>query len=159
LQRRNLASHKPPTKKMTSIDFYICESTDTDIRNILACRLSEKACHSKLETFIHTQTNEHSEEIDKLLWTFKKQSFIPHQLYDHENPENQHQPILIGHDTEPEKNFDLLINLDSNIPNFFSRFNRVIEIVTNDEEQRELSRKHYTFYKDRGYIINTHNIK
>lgn len=144
---------------MTSIDFYISESTDISIRNLLACRLSEKACHSNAATFIHTQTEQHSQEIDKLLWTFKEHSFIPHQLYNHEDSERQHHPILIGHDVEPEKNFDLLINLDTRIPEFYGRFNRVIEIVTNDKEQRDLSRKHYTFYKDRGYIINTHNIK
>lgn len=144
---------------MTSIDFYISESTDTSIRDLLACRLSEKACHTNAATFIHTQTEQHSQEIDKLLWTFKEHSFIPHQLYNHEESEKQHHPVLIGHDIEPEKNFDLLINLDSKIPDFYSRFNRVIEIVTNDKQQRDLSRKHYTFYKDRGYIINTHNIK
>jgi len=144
---------------MTSIDFYISESTDIKVRDLLACRLSEKACHSNTATFIHTQTDEHSQLLDKLLWTFKEHSFIPHQLYNHEDATKQELPVLIGHDVEPEKNFDLLINLDNKIPGFFSRFERVIEIVTNDEQQRELSRKHYTFYKDRGYIINTHNLK
>jgi len=144
---------------MTSVDFYISESTDIQVRNILACRLSEKACYSNAATFIHTQTENHSQEIDKLLWTFKEHSFIPHQLYNHEESTKHEHPILIGHDVEPEKNFDILINLDNKIPEFYSRFNRVIEIVTNDAKQRDLSRKHYTFYKDRGYIINTHNIK
>ncbi len=144
---------------MTSIDFYISESSDISIRDQLACRLSEKASHSRLATFIHTQTEQHGQEIDKLLWTFKEQSFIPHQLYNSEKSSQRTAPILIGHDIEPEKNFDLLINLDNKIPAFFGRFNRVIEIVTNNEGQRDLSRKHYTFYNDRGYIINTHNIK
>jgi len=144
---------------MTSIDFYIAESNDTSIREMLACRLSEKACHSNTTTFIHTQTEEHSMQLNKLLWNFKEHSFIPHTLYNHEDAEKQAHPVLIGHDIEPEKNFDLLINLDSKIPDFYSRFKRVIEIVTHNDEQRELSRKHYKFYKDRGYIINTHNIK
>ncbi len=144
---------------MTSIDFYISESTDISIRDLLACRLSEKACHTNASAFINTQTEEHSQQLDKLLWTFKEQSFIPHQLYNHEDALKHEHPVLIGHDVEPEKNFDLLINLDNEIPEFYSRFKRVIEIVTNDEQQRALSRKHYTFYKDRGYIVNTHNIK
>lgn len=149
---------------MTTIDFYISDSADASVRNLLACRLSEKACHSRLATFIHTQSEQHSLEMDKLLWTFKKKSFIPHQLYTDKEPNLQYAssqtaPVLIGNNTEPEKNFDLLINLDNKIPAFFGRFNRVIEIVTNETKQRDLSRKHYTFYKDRGYIINTHNIK
>jgi len=144
---------------MTSIDFYISESSESNVRDLLACRLSEKASHNKLATFIHTRTQQHSDEMDKLLWTYKKHSFIPHQLYNDVDVSQASQSILIGHDTEPETNFDLLINLDNQIPAFYSRFNRVIEIVTNQSEQRELSRKHYTFYKDRGYIINTHNIK
>ena len=143
---------------MTSIDFYISDASDTTIRHSLACRLSEKACHSQLATYIHTQTEQHSDEIDKLLWSFSKHSFIPHQRYSEDKIDDIILPVLIGNDIEPETNLDLLINLDNKIPAFFSRFNRVIEIVTNDEEQRKLSRKHYTFYKDRGYIINTHNI-
>lgn len=143
---------------MTSIDFYISDAKDASERYSLACRLCEKACNANLKTFIHTQSEQHSDEIDKLLWTYKEQSFIPHHLYHHEDAHKNNHPVLIGHDSEPEINVDLLINLDNSIPNFFSRFNRVIEIVTNDTKQRDLSRKHYTFYKDRGYIINTHNI-
>ncbi len=144
---------------MTSIDFYISESTDTSIRELLACRLSEKACQTNATTFIHTRTEEHSLQLDKLLWDFKEHSFIPHKLYNHEGAEKHPHPVLIGHDVEPEKNFDLLINLDDKIPDFYSRFKRVIEIVSNDKKQRVRSRQHYKFYKDRGYIINTHNIK
>ena len=144
---------------MTSIDFYISESTYTRIRELLACRLSEKACQTNAATYIHTQTEQHSQQLDKLLWNFKEHSFIPHKLYHHENTEKHPQPVLIGHNIEPEKNFDLLINLDNKIPDFYSRFKRVIEIVSNDKEQRDLSRQHYKFYKDRGYHINTHHIK
>ncbi len=144
---------------MTSIDFYISESNDSSIRDLLACRLSEKACQSNAATFIHTQTEQHSLQLDKLLWSFKEHSFIPHKLYNDKDGEKHAQPVLIGHDIEPEKNLDLLINLDNKIPDFYGRFNRVIEIVSNDKKQRDLSRQHYKFYKDRGYIINTHNIK
>jgi len=144
---------------MTSIDFYISDSSDSAIRHRLACRLTEKACHSNLATYIHTQSEQQSDELDSLLWTFNKQSFIPHERYLTDTVNKTKLPVLIGNDNEPETNLDLLINLDNKIPAFFSRFNRVIEIVTNDEDQRKLSRKHYTFYKDRGYIINTHNIK
>ncbi len=144
---------------MTSIDFYISESPDTGICNMLACRLSEKACQTRTSTFIHTQTEEHSQQLDKLLWSFKQQSFIPHKIYHQDDTDKHLHPVLIGHNVEPETNLDLLINLDNEIPDFYSRFNRVIEIVSNNEHQRERSRQHYKFYKDRGYIINTHTIK
>jgi len=36
---------------------------------------------------------------------------------------------------------------------FFSRFERVIEIVTQDENDARLGRERYSFYKDRGYEL------
>ena len=43
------------------------------------------------------------------------------------------------------------MNLAGDIPPFFSRYERVIEIVTQDPATTEAGRDHYRFYRDRGY--------
>ncbi|RLA09844.1 MAG: DNA polymerase III subunit chi, partial [Gammaproteobacteria bacterium] len=36
------------------------------------------------------------------------------------------------------------------------QFERVIELVTEDNKQQ--AREHYSFYKERGYPLNHHNL-
>jgi DNA polymerase III subunit chi len=51
--------------------------------------------------------------------------------------------------------YDLLINLDEQWPPFFARFERLVEIVGTDEDNKALARQRYKFYKERGYPLNT----
>ena len=44
------------------------------------------------------------------------------------------------------------------VPEFFSRFERVAELVENDEQQRHHGRERFRFYKERGYPLQTHNV-
>ena len=67
-------------------------------------------------------------------------------------------PVLIGHADAPEGLNQVLINLDMAVPLFFSRFERVVEIVNQDEIQRQQARERFKFYRDRGYDLHTHNL-
>jgi len=59
---------------------------------------------------------------------------------------------------EPVVHEQLLINLNAQCPAVFSRFERVIEIVSTDDADRELARERYRFYRDRGYEIRNHDM-
>ncbi|MCF6217968.1 MAG: DNA polymerase III subunit chi [Gammaproteobacteria bacterium] len=140
---------------MTQVDFYILKNPPDDGLTLLTCRLAEKAYHKGHYTYIHTTDQAQSQLIDDLLWRFREESFIPHcQLL---NEEDQAQ-VMIGYDREPPLDFDLLINLAGEVPLFFSRFVRVVEVVGCDEEQKLLARERFRFYRDRGYPLNSHNI-
>jgi DNA polymerase-3 subunit chi len=61
-------------------------------------------------------------------------------------------PVVIGRD-ENFPHSELLISLHNVCLPFFSRFERVIEIVSQDDEDAKLGRDRYKFYKDRGYEL------
>jgi DNA polymerase-3 subunit chi len=42
---------------------------------------------------------------------------------------------------------------------FFSRFERVIEIVGCDDEDARLGRSRYSFYRDRGYALRHFDLR
>ena len=67
-------------------------------------------------------------------------------------------PVIVDHATEPVIHEDVLINLRDETPAFFSRFHRLIEIVTGDEGDRKRARERFRFYRDRGYQIVTHDL-
>lgn len=141
---------------MTRIDFYITDSDQKSSRALLACRLAEKAYSLKNQIYIYTPDKLQAKELDDLLWTYRAGSFVPHQQL--ETQDDQACPVLIGHAEAPEGLNQVLINMDTAVPLFFSRFERVVEIVNQDETQRQQARDRFKFYRDRGYDLHTHNL-
>ncbi|HHH44154.1 MAG TPA: DNA polymerase III subunit chi [Gammaproteobacteria bacterium] len=142
---------------MTEVDFYLLKDDSAQARVQFACRLADKAYRLGNRVFIHTQSAEQTEQLDKLLWTFQQNSFVPHERYQAGQPVSS--PVQLAHDAEPDADSDVLINLAADVPLFFSRFERVAELVDGSEPVRRQGRKRYSFYKDRGYPLRTHEIK
>lgn len=139
---------------MTRIDFYVGKTSSLQARLLLACKVVVKAHQQNLHTYIHTDDPTTSARLDDLLWTFHDLSFIPHALA----PDNNDVRVLIGHAHEPMENCDLLINLSNEVPEFFSRFERLAEIIDQEEPILLAGRKRYQFYRDRGYNLEYHQL-
>ena len=67
-------------------------------------------------------------------------------------------PVIIGHGEPPDTCHDVLVSLVTDVPPFFSRFERVLEVVDNTEDNRTQARERYRFYRDRGYQLETHEL-
>ncbi|MEX2488905.1 MAG: DNA polymerase III subunit chi [Pseudomonadales bacterium] len=144
---------------MTRIDFYQIDSDEAPLT--FACRLIDKVYRRGHRIFVYAASESQATELDELLWTFRADRFVPHEL---QVPAGglpgtgAAAPIQISHHGEPEHQ-DVLVNLSSQVPDFFSRFDRVAEVVPLDENSRDAARKNYKFYKDRGYILHYHQMK
>lgn len=137
---------------MTRIDFYQLGQSKHTAEG-LVCKLCQKAYESKQRVLLLTDSPQQSQRFDQLLWTHDDVSFLPH---DQQEQEGFITPILINHEAEPRGDRDLLINLSEEIPLFFAQFERVIELVTEDNKSH--ARSHYSYYKDRGYPLNHHTL-
>ncbi len=145
---------------MTRVDFYVLEDAGEAARERFACRLAEKAYRLENRVFVHAGSSAAARRMDSLLWTFRDASFVPHVL---DGPELEPAlagatPVRIGAGDEPDFEAELLVNLADEVPLFFSRFDRVAEIVPADAEARAAMRERYRFYRDRGYDMETHKI-
>jgi len=137
---------------MTRIDFY----TKVDNKLRFAGKLCAKALAQKLRVNVYAPDSKVAERFDRLLWTDNALSFIPHCRA--EDPLAAETPVLI-HTQEGDLLDDaLLINLDPAWPPFFSRFERVIEIVGTEPEDAAAARERFRFYRDRGYAMQTHDM-
>ena len=141
---------------MTRVDFYVLKDPSDTACALFACRLTEKAVQQGHQVFINTESALQLLQLDDLLWTFRSGSFLPHAVDSGEDSGDF--PVLLGHEREPSNSHDVLVNLSNEVPPFFSRFNRVAELVGGSETQRAEARNRYRFYKDRGYTLNTHEI-
>ncbi len=135
---------------MTRVDFYIVEKPGDD-RFGVACRLAQKAYEAGQRAHLHVADAAQATRLDELLWTFRQGSFIPHAVAG--SPEAEAAPLVIGHGGEPDAPYQLLFNLAGDVPPFFSRFERVIEVIGDTPQEVSEGRERYRFYRDRGYPL------
>ncbi len=146
---------------MTQVDFYILQENNTANREQFACRVVEKAYRLGYQVYIHTHDPQQATRVDNLLWTFNQGSFIPHGVEG--DPVSTDAPVVIGHTAELQdqnhsQQRQVLINLAPDVPLFFSSFDRVAEVIDQQQENKTSGRERYRFYRDRGYPLENHNI-
>ncbi len=139
---------------MTRIDFYLLSGASGDAV-AASCRLCEKAVDANKRIYVFASDATLANQLDGALWSFRQNSFIAHESYRGEAIEEPQPPILIGDLEPPASHHDILINLGTQVPDWFSSFDRVLEIVAQDEAQRAQSRTRFRFYRERGYELNT----
>lgn len=137
---------------MTRIDFY----TDADDRLRVACRLAAKAVAQNLRVLVYVRDGNVAAAIDRLLWTTPAIAFVPHVMAEHRLAGET--PVVIARGDAQAAHDDVLVNLDREWPPSFARFQRLVEIVSRDEEDKHAARERYRFYRDRGYEIRTHSL-
>jgi DNA polymerase-3 subunit chi len=137
---------------MTQIDFY----TNVDDKLHTACRIVAKAHGLGHKTFVCCPDPETAQRFDRLLWTTPPTSFIPHCASG--DALVAMTPVIVDHRGDEPVHDQLLLNLRNEWPPYFGRFERLIEIVSVDPEDRRTARDRYKFYRDRGYEIRTHDL-
>ena len=137
---------------MTQIDFYV------HVANKLQtlCTLAAKALARDVRMMVLTPDAETTEQVDRLLWSQPSIGFLPHCRAHHRLAPLT--PIIVDHLADPVVHEQLLVNLCPDSPAVFSRFERLIEIVSLDEADRTMARARFRFYRDRGYEIRTHDL-
>lgn len=145
---------------MTRVDFYILPEAGgpADSRVLTACKLSEKAVAQGLKVYVNAPEPALADDFDGALWSFRQGGFVAHERCAGGALEEPLPPVLIGAGEPPASHHGVMVNLGAEVPAFFSRFERVVEIVGGDAQQRAKSRERFKFYRDRGYPLQTHNL-
>jgi DNA polymerase III subunit chi len=129
---------------MTYIDFYFnVENKFKKIHEVL-----EREIFRKRKIFISVNDLNSAEALSNFLYTYSPSSFLPHAIGRQEEKASIH--IDWDHKSVTD---DFIINLKSEISPSFSRYLRLIEIVSQNEEDKKTARDRLKFYRDRGYEI------
>ena len=137
---------------MTRVDFYFNAPGKAEV----AHKLASKTFQAGQQALVYTLASQRGQELDGLFWTAQPLSFLPHVRCGH--PLARQTPVLIGGEPDELASADVLINLEDETPAFFSRFARVMEIVTTDPADRERARARLRFFRERGYAVETHDL-
>ncbi len=142
---------------MTRVDFYILpeQGDASDSAVMTACKLCDKAVNAGFHVYAHVPDSALATHFDGALWSFRQGSFIAHER-NIDQPSAPLPPVLIGDTEPPDTHLQILLNLGLEVPECFSRFERVLEIVAGDNHARTKSRERFKFYRDRGYELKTY---
>ncbi|QCP48567.1 DNA polymerase III subunit chi [Trinickia violacea] len=134
---------------MTRIDFH----TNVGDSLLYACRLARKAYQAGQPLVVLAEPAR-LRAFDERLWTFSPLDFIPHCMAD--NALAKETPVVLTSDLESAPHHQILLNLGATVPAQFARFERLLEVIGNAQDELVAGRERYRFYRDRGYALNNY---
>jgi DNA polymerase-3 subunit chi len=134
---------------MTRIDFH----SNVGDSLLYACRLARKAYQAGQPTIVLAEPPR-LRAFDEQLWTFSPLDFVPHCYAD--SPLAAQTPIVLSASVDHVPHYQVLLNLGAEVPAQFARFERLLEVVGNAQDELSAGRERYRFYRDRGYALNNY---
>ena len=137
---------------MTTIDFY----THCADRHEVAAKLVAKAWAQHGNVRVLTEDAAETDAFDRFLWQVPATGFAPHCRL--ASPLAAETPIIVDHAQEHSGPAVVLINLHPSPPPFFSRFERLADIVGAGDRWVASGRERWRYYQTRGYELRPHNL-
>jgi DNA polymerase-3 subunit chi len=145
-----------PATAAPRIDFHF----NVEHRLHYACRVVRKARAAGKTVLAWTADADRLARFDAALWTFSALDFIPHVYAN--APLAEATPVLLSTTPLPAGNSQVLLVLDDGpAPDFaawFAQFERVIDVVSRDEAERQHARARFKLYRDQGLSPTHHDM-
>lgn len=135
---------------MTRIDFH----TNVPDKVAYACRLVRKAWAANNRVVLMAEDDAQLAELNAAMWTFSATDFLPHVLAGDALAAST--PIILTDNDEaelPHTHKELLVNLSRRAPGLVAQFERMIEVISSDEDDAAAGRKRYVAYKQQDYPL------
>ena len=138
--------------------FYILNSKD-DI-NHSTCKIIGKFYEAGKKILVSSKDSILIDDLNKLLWTFEQLSFIPHSTGKDYDPLTPVLLIETGYknDSIIKKDYNIFINLDDKAKTDYHDYEIVVELVSDNEHQKNLSRDKYLYYKNNKINVKHENL-
>ena len=115
-------------------------------------KLLEKVQGAGLKAVVKVGSEDHMGELNEALWSFTKQSFLPHGTKKNKFPE--HQPIYLTTGDENPAGATVLVLVDSMESDKLDKYDRCLEMFDGtDQEAVTAARVRWKTYKETGYDL------
>ena len=128
--------------------------------NLSVCKIIKKYYNDGYKIVVKSNDQEFIDNINKLLWTFEQLVFIPHSTNIEYDPTT---PVLLyknnyKNDSIIEKDYNVILNIDTVLDITDNGYEIIIEIVSHDENKKAISREKYLYYKKNNLDVRHENI-
>ena len=117
---------------------------------------SKRLDRSAQQVAVFVPVAELADRLDKQLWLQPAGSFVPHCRAG--SPLAGETPIVLSDSLTSLGAHQLLLNLSDDVPPEFSRFDEVVEIVSQSGPDKLPARDRFKFYRERGYELHNQDI-
>ena len=139
---------------MTSVAFHF----NAPAKLAYACRLLRKAASSG-STVAVLGDEVTLAKLDEQLWSFSALDFVPHgRIGSLSEQQLSLTPIWLCTNAAEGQSRQVLVNLTAAVPAGFEIFERVIEVVGQDEADRQSARLRWKHYSDQLIAIVRHDL-
>ena len=141
---------------MPRADFYLIDKPRfRDDPLLLVCELAKKAFAAEQPTLILARSREQADALDEKLWAFDADAFVPHQVVGDGDDDAVCAVLIVPPGLQtPDRR--MVINLrDECAPGLFER---VLEVVPADADERLGSRERWKTYKQAGFDVAKHDM-
>lgn len=123
-----------------------------------ACRLARKAVGSGAKVVL-IASEDAVARLDADLWALSATEFVPHCVAMAAGAVQARSPVvLVTHAEQAPEHNGVLVNLTNTVPEGFERFDRLIEVVSTDADDRGVARGRWRYYTEQGYAITRHDL-
>ncbi|MDH0545440.1 DNA polymerase III subunit chi [Achromobacter xylosoxidans] len=146
---------------MTRIDF----AFGAPDRLRMACQVVRKRYLAGQRLVVYCKEGSRLAAFDRMLWAFDDTSFVPHVLAN--DPLAAETPVVLTAgdpwqaaqaavaDGQPQP---WLLNLDDACPPGFDAFERLLEIVSDDPDDKQAARQRRRAYQGAGHTPQSHDL-
>ena len=140
---------------MSQANFYILDSNSDDEMLLFCCRLAKKILGQNYRILIHSEHASQQEKLDKLLWEFQPDSYLPHAAIDTDVFRNNKDiPIGLSSGGAINTGFEVLVNLSPQPPPGFEGFDRFIQVIDQIPERLAPGRALFAKLKKQAFEVN-----
>ncbi len=142
---------------MTEVQFHF----NVPDRMLYACRLLRKALRSGAKGVSVSGPGPTLDRLDRLLWTFDPQEFIAHlRVRDDrlDDPRLARSAVWLVEEAGQGARHPVLVHLGEDTPVGFESYERLIEIVPAEGDEREAARTRWKHYARRGYALQRFDV-
>ena len=134
---------------MTRIDFH----SNAPDKALHACRWLRKAALGMGAQVVVAGDDALLDEIDQRLWQLAPTEFVAHCRAHADPTVLQGSPVVLGLPAATLGDRPLLLNVGTEVPTGFERFERLVELVGADAADVHAGRTRWRHYKQRGYAL------
>lgn len=126
-----------------------------------ACRLLRKAYRAGAQVVVTGDAGA-LRQLDKQLWLFDDQEFLPHALGDGPSVPARLQASPIWLTTDPASapgERGILINIGVDMPSGMDRYERLFDLVSSEPDDRQAGRQRWKAYAGMGWDVRPHEVQ
>ncbi len=133
-----------------------------DDRLVQAARTTIRQVGRGVRLIVYCPDSQRADRYDQLLWSLDDTAFVAHDRLD-ETDSDDLAVYIIGDRTWKKAEAALkagswLLNLHDNCPPLANPAQRILEIVSTEDEDKALARARWRHYQQAGYALRAHQL-